>query len=856
MKYISPLSHLKTKEIQIGVSTLPKIGDTIIYVNDSIEDTLLFSHQRIEIIASENVKLMGTYIKSFNGIIQANKIILDKPLISAFPANAIYYATFEVESDNELMTESDALKRLQPIESIYPKSTLIAKPTNYSDSGKSGLIDGESYNKLNRLQKFIEFENLSFVGTTPVTIAIIRCDNDYNLQTKIEINNSNSFNLSFNFSVSGVSFDSEETTQYLEVTHFEGDVMPTLSFKRETGLIKTETVYYLRVILSLSKSVVKCKMNVSVDKFENLLVEQAITLSSIKSKFLKLNNIEAVQILNGIIGYSKTGIDTLSMPGESQIKPIEILNGDLNNYKLSGFYYATKINSGNILNKPYSVVGETTSDNISFRLNVISDSVGNTIQEYTYMELPQTEKEPRIFQRVFTGAVWCVWSEVGRKIHNHKLEDLTPTDKSLHFTKLLKDTITKNDDIITNLPLKITVKTIADLPEISTAFVGAVVSVQNPAGLYMCEMVGTTKKWVAKTIEYLKIFDIAVAQTVAGLISPKLYDKWNLSGMTKEIKKDSKIAYVNKHNDEKLYSTVNEYYDLVSRTDITPISLGSKSISFGFGDNQLSTGVSSIAIGTSNYVNGLSSIAIGTSNYASNNYEVTIGTGLVSNSNVVLGKNNTENNEAGFIIGDGDSDTNKHNLFEVLKNGTTKSETFAKVTPKKGKEIAYAMLEDGTGYNIDLLTKQSDFDKLKEEVVTRGSNFKITFEGVDGSINETFMLIDNTIMFVNVPNGKLSTNEKGTGVTPEGFQLKPEYSPESAVIIPGIYSKSGQETIVLAEYVEGEEEPKPIDLTDSLNLTKLIADFPTYLKIVDYSYPDFTLTYSNSEKIIYIKFND
>lgn len=849
MKYISPLYHWKAKTISVTLIKAAAVGETVLNVS-IVGDEFLFPNQILQLqgAVSQDGRYITTYLPG--QVQETQQIILEKPLDMPVTVSSkiIYMSTFSVENDNDLMTQSDAVRRLNSVENIYPIGKQIDQPQNYSDCGKPGLIDAESFNKLNRLNKYVEFDSISFSANVLQTIALIKCDADYRLKTSIEIKQKSSIYLGVNLSLDSISFNDGETSQYLEISHFElkANLVPRIAFSRERLMISGVMTHFIRVKFGFTTALSGCEISIGVNKFENLLNQKKISevAGVIETKPILFDKKEINDLMEGVIGYTSQSRYTLTMSGESPTKPIEILNGDLNSYTVAGFFFCKKANSGKIGNRPPSEKGQNVFDDVPFQLNVSVDGEGHVKQEYSYMELPSSAKLPRIFYRINNGG-WSTWSEIGQLEHSHRLEDMVSTDNSLHFTKVLKTTYDNMGTTINGIPLKIIVPTPNHLPVANSNPVGTVVSVETPTGLWMCQVVNGTKTWVNKTIEALKTFTKAVRQTEAGLISPELYDEWNLNGIGKHYSNNGKTIFHHISTTPNKYNSVNNAYDLVPR--ITQTTIGEKSIAFGWGTT-LAGGDNSIALGENTLVRFSYGIGIGYGNTINQQNGIGIGLNLISGNNYVIGKNNIANSSR-FIIGDGSSDDNRRNIFEIDDNSIAKAESFAKFTPNRGKDYAHAMLEDGSGLNIDLLGKQVDIDRLYQEKITRGANFKVAFYGVDDSVNEAFILLDPDMQSKVVPNGKVWFDAGGNGITPETIKLQPDSDNGACIIIPAIYSTTGVEKIVLAT-LDSSDSYLPINVLPNIN-AQYKADFPIHLTTVFYGEIEYVLTYSNGVKVVY-----
>lgn len=850
MKVLSNIEKINQTVVNIVINKSYQ-GTSKILDGISIEDPLLYPGKKLEIRIDRfrDVVLKGTYQESVpDGQTQVIQLIeLEDTLANlgisdiATSDSCYYFSNFTIEKDNNLLSQSDAIVNLGASPNIYNPGNNITQPQNFNRKGTPGFVNGEDYNKLLSLMKYVKFSNINLAGNNYQTIALIKTNEEYDFTTRIRIRGKEMF---ADFIFTCYQDKTGVLQRYLQVVSFESIVKDNdpdnmyklmLKFKKESGTVEDKTLNFIRIdAYTIPDGMENTSIDIAVCQFEDLINQQLVTPGSVTSENITLGKSEDVEISTGIVGYTSSEKLALVQDGESPIRPLLLdTSGNLNDLKTPGFYHIPKEHAPNWTNRPADTNTSLVPVDCDFRVNVYSDYEGSVRQEYIYQSDTET---PRMFYRNCQDGVWKSWTEYAYKYHSHRLEDLEETDNSMHVSKEMIDKWNQAAEDINDSPIKGMVDTVDDLPT-NGMQEGDWIAVKNPGGLYFYD--GT--KWIPKTIEALQAFDVNTRIDVNGLITPALYDLLRNSGIGKKITHASGSFFAHIDTLVSNYSANgqkvgNGAYDLVYHDSLFDGSIGEKSIALGFGSTT-NTRYGGIAIGENVVNNG--SLGIGR-NITNEINGIGIGEGLtVKSSSVVLGKYNDPSIDSYFVVACGNDSATPLDVLVLDKNMTLITRSFKKLEFENMKsDRGYdMMLVDGNNVSQSKFGLQTDIDNLYNTKVDKGEyiTIRIVPEDApeDGSEDAYFnILYDTASMILNTPTGRCLVDSVGNVTLPEGIIINP-LSETGQVTIPSNLWGGDVNKILTAEYNEDTETREPINIENEYNHEgsnyPIIVDFDNWI---------------------------
>lgn len=787
-----------------------------------------------------------------------------------------YYTTFTVETDNEALTEVDALNRLISQESQYDVSDDINMPLDYTTEGKSGLLNPESAYKLNRMQNEIRFKNILFSANTMKPVALIRIDKDDWNVTPYTVSATVAGKLTCKFTVyfdktdlSNKTNDNNTQGTFVVVNSFwSSDKNLTLSVGADIERYSDEnnSKEYLRIQIAFNVEST-ANIAISVQQFEKL--ENAKLGQSLNQTFkadLKFNNQLSAVVYDQILGYSANARYSLPLSSEVVFLPQEITSGDLNDYKTSGYYFAKKESTDPFLISNRPMMG-TYRIGDSFRLYVeelngsvyqrfISLSATETYQVRSVndagLETITTMNAPREFERIYLAETdtWTEWNMVGRYLHSHKLQDMIATPLSLHFTQDMLDRISDVESSTGNNPFKGPRISTGQLPPASQYMNGDVISFSN-GGIY--QLVGGD--FVRVDTEGLHVFiPYDNSKATKGLISRDLYDKIFDNTFMKKFNDNN--VYVLVSNQDSYYSdSLENVYDMVLRTE--GVGLGNRTVNIGFGTTKAGS-ENSVAIGYNVLQN---SEGIGLGRDITNYGLFAAGIGLtVNSSQVALGYYNKVISDANsFIFGIGGSDTSRANAGYIDGNGYLNFRGFkyyAETNPNtevSNSPQKYVVRADGDFENIGNYATKQELKELDDAKVEKGNSTTLMVKTEDGKTYPFVFVLDPDIKLLTGPNGNNIAVAYGAGYIEfcdEGIRVVPD-DPDAEnayVTISGSVTTDGNTKRVNCVYDENNQTYPPCNFASVISSDKMAGlGFTNYP--VSFDFNTYVVTYKGGETV-------
>lgn len=848
MKNFNSSSKLRQTQVRVVLSKSYD-GNAVVFDDIDISDNLLYPLQRITLLyeRAENdiVELTGYYLNNVprQSTEERFDFVLDKPLsafgVTSMPQDAslYYYSSFVNSTDYDYLAKTDAIHELEGVESLYEnKSTTIQQPQNYSRLGTPGLITGEQQNKLNRLFKYVKFSGIELNNTTWITLALIKCDSDFDFTTRIKLKNNE---LYADFSFYCYTDNENNLQRYLAINGFEHINEVTrknllLRFSKETGTKSGENISMIRVEAQVDNGGSKnFFVDVAVTQFDNLLNQQTSGIEGITKKPITLNKSEYILVEQGTIGFTSATKLTLVVDGQSRLYPKLQTSGDLNEMVYPGYFYTKPNYVTNFDHRPLRSSDPIQYYEEGFELLVLAFE-NFILQEYTVISSdgsnPQT---PEILRRVCVNGVWQPWKGYSYSDHTHRLEDLTATANSTHFTQAEKDQLKKLSGAVSYW--KGTVASPNDIKSQEGVKNYDVYIVQNSAqgrpGLYQY----FNGNVIPLTIEALESYTGISMSSIPdkGLITKDFYNYIISVGIGKK-KQNSDNGYIHTQNSDGIYNgSIQNFIDIVKRS--SSISVGENSIAFGFGSTRalnsysvaIGTNVDDTFVGIGSDLNGV-------------NRGVLIGQGLKNTNGVALGQYNNDVTE-GFAVGIGSSDTNRENLFEVGMDKRVTADGFKTYTDHISERGADVLTSDGGTRSLEYFGTQEDIDSLKEEKLDKGGTMYMKLVPVSGETYEVNLAFDTDTVIVSTPEGNILVNSYGETTLPCGISINPNAGDMGQVTIPASIAMGGTELVL--EPVETEDEILPIELIGKY-ITTGLTYYPTVINFEDY-----TITYNNGDVV-------
>lgn len=862
MNSLNTFKHIKSLKREFYVAEISQISAKEIFIQKT-DDITLFSGKRIMLIFDENIyfkqnPVWCTYYKTHqngkNDIVE--KLVLDKPYNQELQIGTIikYYTSFVVNYDNEALTETDALLKLKPIESKYGESTNINNPLDFILEGKYGLISPENEYKLNRLNTEFKFTDIGFFEDVYNTIALIKInDDDYNITpytVNVIIDTKLSFNLTLYFDKICVN------GSFLKINSFwcyDDNLKINLSANTETF----DEQRYLRIKLSFSETQQSVKISVGVNNISKLANLNEISGEQSSIFNLKFGNSDNALISNQILGYSYSARYSLPLVGETIYLPKEIVNGDLNDFKNSGYYFGEILDNNNILNSPivnqnkllsqFRLCVESHNDNCVYQ-RIVCFKTHSYITNVENGNVINSNTTPYIFERIFFNDSWTEWLEIGRLEHSHNLYDLAENENSLHFSKEYLDILQKLESSSNNTPWKSILIQSNDQLDPSLYRNGDVVSVLT-GGIYQLN----NNNFERLDINGLYVFglnDESSDPNQKGLINKELYDQIFSNAFMKKINDNNSFVLVS-NNTEDYPELIENIFDFVKRD--SQVSFNNNTISLGFSET-LASSENSIAIGIN-----VKQSNIGCSlgcNIISNGIGC-FGIGLTSKSNqTIIGKYNSILDIDGVIFGGGDSDSNRKTIGYLDNEGYLNAKGFKYYaesnnnTEVENNPQNYILKANGEFEDVRNLATKEDIEEIENSKLDKGNSSVIVLETLDNKKYSFVFAIDPDIVQIQGPNNNNIIVAFGAyyiEFLEESITINVDSNNPSIKISENVSSTDQSQTIEIT-YNEETQKYDVIDFSSYISEEKMnnlnITNFPT---IFDYN--TYIVTYKDGQTL-------
>jgi len=658
------------------------IGATQIKI-DSMDEFNLFSGKILKIVTDTGEKLIGKLIVK-NDNSQYELELLNPLNGNEFETRGTYYETFStsIEDDNSHVTFSDIKKHLIATEDVYDSVDSL----NYL--GEDGLLS--SHDKLKLNQNKIEFfptgKTISMLTVTPTLLGIININNNesqkytnfshifgisgkaFNLLCQITLKNTSNDVDSFELKIINFSTIEKYKNIGIEIlmTRKKASNKDILIINAKFNISKIST----QITIGTDPHIINNILHY-VDKITDIRYSEPLLVSPVilPLRFNK-NNI-------GTPVYDTTFLienSTLSytINGQKIILPKELLptviptNANLNNYTQPGKFYLHNGNITSILNKPIA-------NNLRFNLEVINLNYENTANEnmllqiYTcYQQIGITNNYQIItFERVSTYIAsiftWSPWIETCKKIHTHSANDILETTTKKFVTET--DINNWNALLSTSGTSSSWKAAVSNPNQLTTIY-------PSPQNGWCCFVLSTNSIWSFNGSSWENQNSFAT-ETTDGKITKELFIE-HFVGASLSKKIDFTDSFINRltENPESIYgvnyvNVSNNHIDYVKRTNPIAQQLKEFTIQEGWNVN---------GYGTKSYLKGLNINSV---------YDNSIGIGegleYSLNNQTIFGKFNLLSTDL-FVIGNGNSTTNRSNLFSINQTGITKANGYSTPT--------------------------------------------------------------------------------------------------------------------------------------------------------------------------------
>lgn len=728
---ITSIENDKLAIYNVSLLTPPVIGLSIIEIQTQ-NNINLFPNKQFKIKTDNNILLSGVLV--FDDT--KKYLYLTNPLTTGneYISSGTYAETFETLKDNQIVTFSDIKTKLIPTPDLYDNDILIKK-------GNPGLIDGESYLKINNLkyeQTFPGNNNINLLTAVFTKIGNINIPNylgvgkyetfehifgiagkDFNCKIKIKTTNFDGVYTNDNnqYQIDVLEFSTTERYKNIELIlnisrkYTVGSNLNYLTIDAKFDITKIPFVitgdsYLDNKIIHYVKNKTNIFFNspVSANTIPFQFNTGALNQTILSSNFL---------INKTILKYNNIGV-TLLNSFTNQKFSTKINDGDnLDLYKQPGNYYTLPTTNFS------SIQNKATTNNQKFYLDVINMNIDNynnefwLLQRYTsYQQIGVTNNyQIVVFERVSINPSnvfsWSPWIEVGKKIHTHDPADIIETTTKRFVSQTDINNWNNLLNINTSTSWKPSVNTIILL---GTTYPSA----QNG---WCCYVIETLSIWIHNGTIWVNQKEI-VSNTVNGIVSKEQYIEY-FDGSSLDKKVPGKTSFINRLtiNPKTIYGNSyefinNEHIDRVKRTTPLTEQLKQYTIQEGWNVN---------VFGSNSYVKGTD---INGYNF---NYIVGNGTGLEFgvNEQIILGKYNLLDNNASFIIGNGTSNILRSNLFSVLLNGITKASGYS-VPTKTNDDI---LVGDGS-----TITKTSLIEEIYNGIGQYGTEQIVVPAGTENYV--------------------------------------------------------------------------------------------------------------------------
>lgn len=684
---IAPIKHDKLTKYSLSLLTPPSIGLIKILVN--IADgglTNLYPNKQLKIKTDNGIILSGFLIFTDD----EKYFVLNNPLLTGneYINSAIYFETFTVSEDNELVTINDIQKLLDLDETNvdkYENDTLVSK-------GQGSLINGKQVHKIKTIKyeqtyvdnEFINFSTAVFTKIGQINIPKYTEANNYGKFETFEhvfILSSNLFNAKIQIKVPNFDNPNEIYNQF-QINILEYSTSD--EYKNIDLILKVSRKYsvtndnknYLLIegkfdtsklsnVSPIDNRIIHFVKNYNDVFFDDVVTENTLSYTYNKNLIGNSPVFSNEFIINyDIIKYNFNGVYKYSL---NELNIIKISEGsNLNSYINPGNYYFHNGNFSSISNKP-------TPNNLRFNLDVINLNIDNTnyetsntwlLQRYTCYQTNDITNNLQIgiFERVSTivnnNLTWSPWIETCKKVHTHQASDIIENSNKRFVT----DTNINNwNSVYNNSLLTFWKPSVLNESQLSTVYPSANIG-------WSAYVQSTKSIWSFDGDNWINQNSVS-SDIENGIITKEQHQEF-FTGASMDKKIPNKESYQNRltENPTNVYGNdyifiQNNHIDKVKRTTTVLQQLKEYAIQEGWNVNVY--GGNSFVKGKD--INSLFDFSIGT------------GTGLEFNNDnqTIFGRYNEINPDILFAVGDGLDNDNRHNLFSVDNNGVFKAAGFS-----------------------------------------------------------------------------------------------------------------------------------------------------------------------------------
>lgn len=736
---VSTLKNSKAITRSLTILSAPVSGASKINVSFDSTDNI-FVGKKIKFKTTNDITITGVVGKVGNNFnITITSGVLDGTEFTQ-NSSAVFFETFTItkEEDNAHVSFSDIHQNLLATSSVYENGVLISE-------GTDGLYTGEEKSIVSFVDRHISIPNMSTINN----LAIIKT-----LLCNVVVPKNRLFKHTIAISGDNIYVQVSIRMTNVGLTKPKEYVLTVDKFSTSEELKGTIVNFTIEnnVDSSLQNNYLAISAIFDNSYFSDEPDERNYTVTQITSRdtifhavapnYTNKNNLEynlgvlyqdvysdVFKISDKVESYSYNGV-IYNQPKKTLLAEFT----DLNEILTEGEYYMHNGDVSTIINKPNNDINQR------FDLSVKNMNLNNSLNEYflsqtftNYAKIPNTQnwKLDSYVRISYVGTggdlAWSVWYANSMGGHTHSADDISQTDLRQFVTTEEKTNWNKiNTDYTSDdYTWKLSVATIAELP---TKYPNAKIG--------WCSVVKETNtifKYNGTTWENTERI---VSAEINGLISKEQFTEYFIgSSQSKMIEKDTK-NYINRHTENPLTIYGENYQflfrnniDLINRTVALTEPLGDYSYQQGF--DVLMSGNNSFGIGR---------------NIRSINFErnYAIGYGLLfgKNEQIIFGSFNISSNTDSFIIGDGEDENTRSNLFSISRTGTAKIKEGYSVEGKTRNDILVA---DGTTITrLSLLT-------LKVELVWDATIVPLppqTFTILDNDDIE-LPVNENTLFFVN-----------------------------------------------------------------------------------------------------------
>jgi hypothetical protein len=712
---LTPLSYpaLIKQEIRVRTVSYSYLENRTTIVFDFVNNQFrLYPGKQIHFIYNQEL-----YIAKYDKNNNQNILLIPDEIVTLDTDYVLsIYETFKVDNDNEVITIQDAHEKLVSTKAILDKNKVISL-------GEEGLLTGIDKLKLDQNLINILIPTVS-VSTTYVEIINFKIYTDVLNQYRVLLSSeTNDKSVSFDLFATSIS----GTINYIALKNI---VIDNVTYKIRLTEKTSGGNQYLTIELATKIGTENLAGIISVKTIEDAVVSNNITVTA--SKSIKIANDIEIELNNRLISADTFGMQMLPDHGDSILDPRLI---DNHIYELTpGYYYLFEnINSLEEIEK----IGLDDNDGINLEVFYNGQINDQKLIDACHCWMTTTKSN-----RVFFGTFYpedqpntVNWFEIQDKdkITTDDVKEAEDTEK-LFLTPAERQKIAALVIYVQRIHWKEPVADKATLIALDTTgiLIGScctVIDDETHGNKMVQYQLKPNKTWEEVSSTYY----INVTTLNDGILTKEDYIKFLNYGFGKKIRDN---IYVHKENNDEWYSDegIVNLIDLVKRDVFEEDSVGEKSIQLGY---TIKGKENSIVIG-SNISGGVGTINIGQTNVNLNDfnvivdYGILIGTGLKAtlNKQIILGNWNKASDSV-FQIGNGNSNDDRNNIFEISSTGKVKALGY--IIPEANDDF---ILSDGTHVERSMYVLQSDFSKfdIMEALLT----------GYDPSVVDEVMPLEQT----------------------------------------------------------------------------------------------------------------